>query len=54
MTCVVVYVTLDVVINFLEQCFEVTYMKATKNKTEHKLLIPAPLLLGTYPKEMSK
>lgn len=53
MTCVVVYATLDVVISFLEQCFESNIYESHQNKTKHKLLIPAPLLLGTYPKEMS-
>lgn len=47
MTYVVVYATLDVVISFLEQHFESDIYESHQTKTKHKLLVPAPLRLGT-------
>lgn len=54
MTYVVVYATLDVVISFLKQHFESDIYESHQTKKKHKLLVPAPLRLGTYPKEMRK
>lgn len=54
MTCIVVYATLYIGINFLGQSFESNMYESLKNKTKHEFLIPATLLLGTYSKEISE